>query len=168
MIRRAVALALAAFLLAFAGSGIAQAHSIPVSSDPADGSTIDVGPPRVSVTFNEALQDSFASLTVVGPDGNLWSEGDATVDGPTVDVALRKLGPAGVYTIAYRVVSADGHTVSGTREFTLSKADTGTPGPPAATESSDAEGIPPWVFVAGAAVLFAGGLAFALRRPKKG
>ena len=168
MIRRAAGVILAALLLALVGSGIAQAHSTAVASDPADGSTIDAGPARASVTFNEALQDSFASLTVVGPDGNLWSEGDARVDGGTVDVALRELGPAGLYTIAYRVVSADGHTVSGTRSFTLGTAGSGTPGPSAATESSESNGVPPWVFVAGAAVLFAGGLAFALRRPKKG
>ena len=75
----------------------------------------------MSVTFNEALQESFASLTVVGPDGNLWSKGDPAVEGPTVSAELGDLGPAGVYTIAFRVTSADGHPVSGTRTFTLTQ-----------------------------------------------
>ena len=167
---RRILLALAAVLalggIAITVAGPAGAHSTVVSSDPADGAKIATGPARVSFTFNENLQPSFPSLTVVGPDGNLWSKGKPVVDGPTVSVEVGDLGPAGTYTMAYRVTSADGHPVSGTRTFELTTAGHGTPGPKADAASSsaggDSGGVPLWVFIVAAVVLFGGGLAFAL------
>ncbi|WP_345494685.1 copper resistance CopC family protein [Nocardia callitridis] len=157
--------------------GTAAAHSIPTESTPEDGSSVDAGPARVSVGFNESLQPNFPSLTVVGPDGNLWSKSAPSVEGNQVSVEVGELGPVGEYTIAYRVTSADGHPVSGTRHFTLTKEGSGTPGPkPGAAGTNSGEdgsgGIPLWVFIVGAVVLFGGGLAFALfgagsRKPKQ-
>ncbi|MFG1790821.1 copper resistance protein CopC [Nocardia sp. NPDC049149] len=176
--RLLTALVAGLFLLGFgvAATGTAAAHSAPTGSVPDDGANIDSGPARVSITFNEELQPNFPSLTVVGPDGNLWSKSTPTVDGKTVSVEVGELGPAGEYTVAYRVTSADGHPVTGKRHFTLSKAGTGTPGPKPTAKGSDGDkassgGIPLWVFIVGAVVLFGGGLAFALfggrsRKPK--
>lgn len=144
------------------GAGVADAHAVVTGSSPDDGARIETVPATASVTFNEALQTSFASLTVVGPDGNLWSTGDPVVQGATVSVGLGGLGPVGVYTIAYRVTSADGHPVNGTRTFTLTKAGTGTPGAAADSGGATDDGVPLWPFVVGAVVLFALGLAFAL------
>ena len=42
-------------------------------------------------------------MTVVGPDGNIWSNGDTRVQGAIASVAVRPLGPAGTYTVNYRV-----------------------------------------------------------------
>ncbi|MEU1999686.1 MULTISPECIES: copper resistance CopC family protein [Nocardia] len=169
MTRRLLAAVVAGlFLLGFgiAATGVAAAHSAATGSVPEDNATVDAGPERASVTFNEELQPSFPSLTVVGPDGNLWSKGDPVVDGKTVSVALGELGPVGEYTIAYRVTSADGHPVSGKRHFTLGKPGNGTPGPKPHAKAKDgsdgSDGIPLWVFIVGAVVLFGGGLAFAL------
>ena len=77
------------------------------------------------LTFNEPMQEQFAVLTVVGPDGNFWQDGKATVDGPRLSVVLRPLGPVGTYTVNYRITSADGHPVEGQRRFTLTVAGTG-------------------------------------------
>ena len=88
-----------------------------------------MGPPRVSATFNEKLQTNFAAMTVVGPDGNLWSTGSAEIKGAIASVALLPLGPTGKYTVNYRVTSADGHVVSGAWSFELTVAGTGSPGP---------------------------------------
>ncbi len=160
---RTVMLLLAALL--FVGTPTAAAHSVLIGSSPENESSVDAGPDTASVTFNEAVQEQFASLTVVGPDGNLWSEGDPRVEGPTVTVDLRELGPAGTYTIAYRVTSADGHPVSGTQTFELTTAGAGTPGP-AANASASSEsggGIPLWPFLVAAGVVFVGALGFSLR-----
>lgn len=43
-------------------------------------------PSRVSATFNEQLQSAFAAMTVVGPDGNLWSDGAPQVQGAMVSI----------------------------------------------------------------------------------
>ncbi|MCX5045101.1 copper resistance protein CopC [Aldersonia sp. NBC_00410] len=151
------------------GAGTAVAHSVPVASDPANGARVDSGPEQVSVTFNEALQESYAALTVTGPDGNQWSHGDPVVKGATISVGLGELGPVGDYTIAYRVTSADGHPVSGTRTFTLTEAGDGTPTSTTAAQSDESDGgVPIWPFVVVAVVLFVGGLAFVLRKPKNG
>ncbi|WP_280227617.1 copper resistance CopC family protein [Nocardia farcinica] len=162
---RIVLTALLAVGLALTAGGVAAAHSSAVGSVPENGARVDKGPERISVTFNEDLQPNFPSLTLVGPDGNLWSRGEPTVEGKTVSVAAGELGPAGEYTIAFRVTSADGHPVSGTRTFTLTTPGTGTPGDraDAAAESVNGDGgVPLWVFVLGAVALFGAGLAVAL------
>ena len=139
----------------------ASAHTVLTGTDPAADTTIDGGPARVTATFNEDLQPSFAAMTVVGPDGNLWSQGDTSVQGPTASVGLRPLGPSGRYTVNYRVTSDDGHVVSGAWSFTVRVASTGAPGPAAAAPAENR--IPLWPFLVGATALIAGAVAWGLR-----
>jgi copper resistance protein C len=155
-----LALLLAAMLVAaLSAAQVASAHATRVESEPADGAVLTTGPDHVSATFNERLQTNFAAMTVVGPDASLWSSGDPRVQGAVVSVNVRPLGPAGSYTVNYRVTSADGHPVSGSWAFRLTVAGTGTPGP-AAAPSDSGENAPIWPFVAitvaavGAAVLW--------------
>jgi copper resistance protein C len=143
----------------------AFAHASRVSAEPADNAVLTAGPERVSATFNERLQTTFAVMTVVGPDGNPWSTGEPTVQGAVVGIGLRPLGPAGTYTVNYRVTSADGHVVSGSWSFRLTVPGTGTPGPGAA-RTAPGGAIAVWPFVAVAvALVAAGGLWAARRRP---
>lgn len=150
------------FVIAALSTPVAWAHATRVSTDPAADAALAAGPQRVSATFNEQLQTTFAAMTVVGPDGNVWSTGEPTVQGAVVGVALRPLGPAGTYTVNYRVTSADGHVVSGYWSFRLTVRGTGTPGPPAAGGQGGGA-VPVWPFVAVAAALVAGGAWWALR-----
>ncbi|MET0456805.1 MAG: copper resistance CopC family protein [Mycobacterium sp.] len=153
-------------VLALAGAGTASAHATRVSADPAPDSSVQTGPARVSATFNEQLQANFASMTVVGPDGNLWSNDEVTVQGAVATVSLRQpLGPAGTYTVNYRVTSADGHVVSGAWSFDVATAGNGSPGRPVAAPGDPvADGVPVWPFIALAAVIVAGGAWVAVRR----
>lgn len=173
MIRRVAASALIGFMLAalsVMGAGPAAAHAARIATDPAADTELDTGPQRVSATFNEALQANFAAMTVVGPDGNLWSTGPVDVSGAVASVAMAPSGPAGTYTVNYRVTSADGHVVSGAWSFRVTVAGTGTPGPPAAQQpAGDAgaagdAGLPVWPFVVAAAVIVGGGAWWAVRR----
>ncbi|OZF53767.1 copper resistance protein CopC [Rhodococcus sp. 14-2470-1b] len=163
------AVAISALLI---GAPTASAHSVVTGSTPADGSEIAAGPAQVAVSFNEVPQSQFATLNVVGPDGNLWSKGDPRIEGQSIVVDVGELGPAGEYTIAYRVTSADGHPISGTIGFTLTTEGAGTPGAAASAtgggESDDDSGggIPVWIFLVAGVLVFAGGLAYALRKPK--
>lgn len=167
--RRLVVVAWAGLLLAAMLSTatltaqVASAHATRVSAEPADNAVLATGPDRVSATFNERLQTTFAAMTVVGPDGNVWSTGDTTVRGAVVGIALRPLGPIGTYTVNYRVTSADGHVVSGSWSFRLSVAGTGTPGPAAAT-GDPGHDIAVWPFVAVAVAIIGAGLLWARRR----
>ena len=117
----------------------------------------------MSATFNEEPQTNFAAMTVVGPDGNLWSSGDPEVHGEVVSVAMRPLGPSGTYTVNYRVTSDDGHVVSGSWAFTVTVPSTGSPGP-AATGGAESHRIPLWPFIVGVGVLIAGVAAWGVRR----
>lgn len=176
---RAAALGLLLLAMWFTATGVAAAHARLISTDPAAGAALNTGPSRVSATFNERLQATFAAMTVVGPDGNLWSTGDVRVDGAVASVAVRPLGPEGGYTVHYRVTSADGHPVTGSWTFRLSTAGTGEPGPPAAAGDpsapptprshadrlpDDGAGLPVWPFAVG--TLIAVGAGLWLARPK--
>jgi copper resistance protein C len=159
-----VGLLLAAMALAAMPSApVAWAHAARLSADPPDNAVLTTGPERVSATFNERLQTTFVAMTVVGPDGNLWSAGDATIQGPVASIGMRALGPAGTYTVNYRVTSADGHVVSGSWSFRLSAAGTGTPGPAAAATSADNR-IAAWPFAVVAVALIGAGCLWAVRR----
>ena len=161
-----LALAIALTAAAVAGAGVASAHATRVATDPVENTELAQSPQKVSAVFNEALQPEFAAMTVVGPDGNLWSTGAAKVDGAVVSVGVRPLGPSGTYTVNYRVTSADGHVVSGSWSFRLAAASTGTPGPSASATSPSSDGIPVWPFFVAAGLIVAGGAVWAMRRQR--
>jgi methionine-rich copper-binding protein CopC len=144
-------------------AGAASAHAARVSVEPADNAAVSTAPVRVSATFNEDLQTTFAAMTVVGPDGNLWSAGSPQVHGTVVSVGVRPLGPAGSYTVNYRVTSADGHVVAGSWSFRLTTPGTGTPGPAAQPAGESSDHLPIWPFVLGAVVLVGGAALWAAR-----
>ena len=165
MVRVAAALLVAAALTVAAGTGVAYAHTTRIATVPDANAALTVGPDRVSATFDEPLQTTFAAMTVVGPDAHLWSSGQPRVAGAVLSVAVRPLGPAGAYTVHYRVTSADGHPVSGSWSFRLSVAGTGAPGPPADAVDTSTGGSSVWPFVVGGLIVVAAaGLWVALRR----
>jgi methionine-rich copper-binding protein CopC len=157
-------LLIAVTLGATSTAGAASAHAARVSADPAENVAVSTGPSRVRATFNEDLQTTFAAMTVVGPDGNLWSSGQPQVQGAVVSVGVRPLGPTGNYTVNYRVTSADGHVVSGWWSFRLTSPGTGTPGPAPDTSDTSSGDIPVWPFIVGAVVLVGGAVLWQARR----
>ena len=173
---RIVAATVLAALAMLLGAAPAFAHSRLISTDPTDGASLAAGPQRVSLTFNESLTPGFNTLTVVGPDGLRYETGEVALDGPTVSIGVAPLGPAGRYEIGYRVISADGHPVTGNVAFTLTVAGTGTGVAPPATANNpaasgdaapalpgDTGGMPVWPWVLGVLVLVGGGVFAALR-----
>jgi methionine-rich copper-binding protein CopC len=153
-------------VMAVAGAGVASAHATRVATDPVENTELSQSPQKVSATFNEKLQPLFAAMTVVGPDGNLWSTGNPHVDGAVISVGVLPLGPSGTYTVNYRVTSADGHVVSGSWPFRLTVSGTGTPGPSASATSPSDDGIPVWPFFVAAGVIVAAGAFWAVRRQR--
>lgn len=115
-----VVLVVALTLLATIGlAGTASAHATLIGSDPADGATLQAAPTAVTLTFDDSLENFEPVVTITGPDGNQYQSGAATIDGPTLSTAVGLLTAPGTYTIAYRVVSDDGHPVEGQVRFDL-------------------------------------------------
>ena len=118
----ALAAALYLFLVVALAATPAYAHASLVGSNPKDGATLDAEPAEVSVEFNEDVSTP-AQLEVTAPDGSSLAKGEPTVDGTTVTQTLDTSGYAGAYTMAYRVVSADGHPVSGEITYEVSSGE---------------------------------------------
>lgn len=163
----------------------ASAHADWLESVPAAGSTLDAAPAEVRVSFDSPLLDSGAALVVTNAEGVVISEPKPVIDRTEISVAVDPGAPAGVYTVAFRVVSEDGHTVSDSFDYTVAgqapaaasapsttaasavpsptdgvAAPVGSPvaAPPveAATETETASGgIPAWVWIIGAVGLIA-------------
>ncbi|MCT1638408.1 copper resistance CopC family protein [Dietzia cinnamea] len=107
---------------------VAAAHSVLISVDPEDGSQLDAAPEQIVLTFNEEVNQNFASVAVTaGDDRTNRVAGEPMVDGETVTARVDDLAP-GAYTVGYRVTSADGHVVSGSSVFTVAGAEGGAGG----------------------------------------
>jgi methionine-rich copper-binding protein CopC len=102
----------------------AFAHNTVIDEGPAADSTIAEQPGEVWVETNDVLLDveGATAIDVVGPDGRHYATACATVDGAIASVPA-ELGPAGEYTVAYRVVSADGHPITGDHTFEWAPGD---------------------------------------------
>lgn len=110
-------LALAGVLVAL-GLAPAAAHAALVGTDPADGSTLDAAPSRVTFTFNETVGN--AAVAVTAPDGSSVDVSDVTAVDREVTATVADVDQRGDYTASYRVVSADGHPVEGTITYSVS------------------------------------------------
>lgn len=133
---RALALALAGAALALlALAAPAAAHDEIQSTSPKAGATLTTAPTSVVLTFGEDVVAVGTKVAVTTASGAVVSDGEATISGGTVTQPLQPLTENGTYTVAYRVVSADGHPVSDTFTFTLQSAAASTSS--AAATSSD-------------------------------
>ena len=101
------------------GTGIASAHATVESSSPTDGESLAACLScEVSVTFNEAVSTLSGGLSVLNADGNHVDTGTSHVtNSRTVVTNIDGTLADGTYVATYRVLSADGHPVSGSFLF---------------------------------------------------
>ncbi|MFV2018462.1 copper resistance CopC family protein [Micromonospora sp. LOL_023] len=97
----------------------ALAHNQLASSQPGQNTRVAQSPEEIVLEFTERLNVEHTTIVVTDVAG-----AQLPVDGPTVDQqrgVVRPVNPLpdGVYTVAYRVVSADGHPVQGTFRFAV-------------------------------------------------
>ena len=95
----------------------ASAHASLVRSSPADRSSVATPPTTLTLTFDENM-GSPAVILVTDADGASVVRGKALVAVNVVRTGVR-LAASGDYTVVYRVVSADGHPVSGRLSFSV-------------------------------------------------
>jgi methionine-rich copper-binding protein CopC len=111
----------------------ALAHTELKNSNPADGSSLDAAPEKVTLTFGEAVTLPSNPISITGPDGAAWTVGTPTLSGASVSAPVQPAGPAGQYFLHYTVTADDGDAVKGTVTFNLTSAAT-----PAAAEAATA------------------------------
>lgn len=98
------------------GAGPASAHTALVGSDPAAGSTLSTAPASVALEFNENIGSS-PQVAVVAPDGNPVKVTNIQAIDQRVTADVADAGQRGTYSLSFRVVSADGHPVTGTIKY---------------------------------------------------
>ena len=124
------------------GAGAASAHAVLLSTDPAEGSVVAARPGRVTLAFGEAVQLPPNAVRVFDPGGIEVDDQRAELtgaNGRTVGIGLRPGAELGTYTVAWRVISADTHPVSGA--FTFSVGHPSATAPASATGGSPAVGL---------------------------
>jgi methionine-rich copper-binding protein CopC len=145
LIRVSVWVAVLSLLLAVVASLAtaleASAHATLRSMTPAAGSTVTTAPKQVVLTFNEPISTSFATVTVTDGKGGSVASGRPVVSGKAVTQRLAQVG-SGRYTVAFRVVSEDGHPVSQKATFTV-QLPAATTSAPATTTPTSTTSAPP-------------------------
>lgn len=108
-----LAAALAGLLVTPAG---ALAHATLEGTQPERGVTVARDPGQVVFRFDQTVEGNFGAVRVFDATGRRVDQGDAFHPGGTGSLIGAHLRPAlanGTYTATYRVVSSDGHIVSG-------------------------------------------------------
>ncbi|HKE15652.1 MAG TPA: copper resistance CopC family protein, partial [Kofleriaceae bacterium] len=118
------ALAAGLVLLALAPAA-ASAHARLEGTSPERGTTVAKEPARVVFRFGERVEATFGAVRVFDARGTRVDNGRIVRPGGDdrqVGTALQRGLPRGTYTATYRVVSADGHPVSGGFTFSIGRA----------------------------------------------
>ena len=100
------------------GTSPAGAHAGLVSSSPAAGVRLDQEPDSVRLTFAEDIREP-AYVVVTAPGGQRISDATPQVVDNQLIEPVTRAGQRGTYTVAYRVVSVDGHAVSGELSYSV-------------------------------------------------
>jgi methionine-rich copper-binding protein CopC len=155
---------------------LAFAHADLVQSTPDDGAVLASVPEQVELTFSEDLLPETVVVSVEDSAGMVIRVLELEVDGSDVIVAWPP-GLSGTdYTVNYRVVSQDGHPVSGSLAFVIddpsASAASSVVTPPAAAEAAAGdEGPNATAYAAIAAGLGVGiaiGFLFLVTRRRRG
>lgn len=175
-IRKIVPVAALAAALLGLGAGPAWAHDTLKSSNPEKGAEIE-SPREIELVFTGNVR--VPQIVLTAADGSRPATGPARAVDDTVTQQVNGPLPNGTYTVGWRVVSSDGHPITGRYEFTVkgSAAPASSPAPapvasatspqPAVSEAAEEGGSSSgWLWIGVAAlviVLGTGGVAWARR-----
>ena len=122
----APAFGLPAGLSALAGLTSASAHEQLLESAPATNEKLNSAPTEIAVSFSDDIMELGAVLRLTDAAGDARKLGEAQTSGATVSASVDEELADGAYTVAWRVVSGDGHPISGLIPFTVGEAEAGT------------------------------------------
>lgn len=120
------------------GVGAASAHTGLAASEPGGGQVLTVAPQRITLTFTDEVRPESVQIAVQGPGGESVTSGPPEVTGARVDQPVTVTGSgSGPYVVAYRIVSADGHPVTGDLTFDYLATDGADTAPSAGVGTPD-------------------------------
>lgn len=166
---------LSVLLLLCVGIGLptappAFAHDQLISSSPAPDETLPTAPTGITLTFSSPLLTLGHEVRVIDGEGRNRVDRAAELTRETLTQPLPDL-PDGAYQVAWRVVSADGHPISGSFGFRVGDPaaaapqetiqPTATPAASEGTETLPGAGTPGWLPAAGIGGVAALGLFLA-------
>jgi methionine-rich copper-binding protein CopC len=103
--------------------GLSTAHAVLVRSLPGADASLGNPPEAIEVWFNEGVGEDYKALAVIDGQGTRVDKQDARLgffDSAYLRVSVPPLAP-GVYTVRYRVQSADGRIVNGKFNFSVAR-----------------------------------------------
>lgn len=138
-VRRSGLAALLVALCAFfvAAPSTAFAHDELIGSTPDDGEIVETGPSEIDLRFsaNPLEGEGATEVLVIDPSGAEVQQGDPVLDRNGVIQELSAADERGTYTVVWRIVSSDGHPISG--ELTFSVGETSVPAAIPTTTDAD-------------------------------
>ena len=114
---------LAALLLVVCFATEALAHASLVSVEPRDGSVLSEAPKRIELRFNESV--TAGAINLIDAQGRLRSDARVDASAESVIVTPPEGLPRGTSIVSYRVISEDGHPVTGSVTFTVGEPTAG-------------------------------------------
>jgi methionine-rich copper-binding protein CopC len=106
-----------------ASAPAASAHAALESTIPSKGAIVSASTHQITMLFGEDILvikgQNPNSITVTDSRGKKVSNGAVEVSGSKISSAIKTPLAKGRYTVKYRVVSADGHVVTGSYNFSV-------------------------------------------------
>ncbi len=134
-----VVVLLAGLLVLSSPASPASAHAVLQSSNPADGAVVDVAPTEISLKFDETVQARADAIKMFNADAKVIPLGTAKVLDSVVTADLPAGLPDGSYVVSWRVISLDGHPVTGAFTYSIGAPSANFVAPPAAASDSGLE-----------------------------
>jgi copper transport protein len=164
--RRVTLLATLAVLFSLLFVSPAAAHAELLSTTPANGDQLTKPPTKIQMTFTESVNLVDDGIRLVDHVGATVRTPEPTVNAQTVTWPMPADLPEGPYVVTWRVVSSDGHPISGAFSFGVGPAAAAVPGsstgadfPDTARGAAATTPTAPWPVVA---IRMVGYVAFAL------
>ncbi|MGP4103918.1 copper resistance CopC family protein [Nonomuraea sp. KM90] len=173
--RLAALTAILTALLVLGTAATAVAHDSLKRSNPAKDATVK-SVDEVELEFTAKVRMPYVLIRGAGDVQH--QQGEPAIDGPIVRQKLKTALPDGQYTIAYRVVSSDGHPIEGEIPFRVTRAGKPFPtadptttttaalAPTAQASAQESTSLPVWLLLTMSALAVIG-LGFMLSARKK-
>lgn len=123
-------------IISVVGAAPASAHAELVRITPARHAQLPTAPREVVLELSQPVSDSFATVVVTTAEGVTVTSGKPSVIGAKVTQTLRSPLAGGTYRVAFRLVSKDGHPVTGESDFTVALVPGAKPSTTAPSEPS--------------------------------